>query len=194
MSTINKSSESAAVSIAPIINGYAVQLDLSTITPATPAEEIEEAEEAAARPVHPYTFRIFTPEQYTIRVRAAKRICKLIYEAAVVQHGEELANCYLTHPPYLFYTTREALEKKESTPVLRLYGVCKMPSGEYRAHAVSGLATFNNAVTEGVPLTDMVPLKQWTAEQMTYLTSGILKTPGAFIDPLGFLCFMKNKK
>jgi hypothetical protein len=169
-------------------NGFRVILDLNEVKDELSTEEKEqENEELTERPIGEDCD--YTKEQLDIRIRFAKRITKDMYKDALKQ-DKNLADCYITHPPYMYYTTKESHNNKASTPIRRFYGVFVDTDGEYRAHAVTAMLMFNNRVIGGVPLDDMVPSENLTDAQLEHLKCGLIRGAGAFKDPLGFIAFV----
>ncbi len=169
-------------------NGFKVILDLNDV-PDEPTEN-EYQEELAETNERPIGYNCnYTSAQLAIRLRLAKRFTKIIYKHALT-HDKDIADCYVTHPPYMFYTEQKTIDENSPTPIRRLYGICVGSSGDFRAHAVSAMSMFNNAVIGGVPLKDMVSIDKWSETQMEYLNSGLIRYVGAFTDPLGFYEFL----
>jgi hypothetical protein len=154
-----------------------------TLPEPTKEEKHIEDFELISRPIDSAAAYDYTEEQLNLRKRIGKRITKKIYEHAM-QTKPELANEYLTHPPYLFYTCKNGIAKR------RIYGICQYKDGSKGAHAVTAMVMFNNDVVGGVPLSEMVPLEKWSDEHLSFLNSGLIKYKNAFIDPLGFIEFI----
>ncbi len=61
---------------------------------------------------------------------------------------------------------------------------------ELVAHAVTALVMSNNDVVGGVPLTELVPVKSWSKDQLSRLNSGMIQEANAFLKPEGFMVFL----
>jgi hypothetical protein len=67
-----------------------------------------------------------------------------------------------------------AYTNSEHQCIRRFYGMCVMDSGEIRAHAVTTMMAFNNDVVGGIPLNELVRVKQWSESQIDRLNSGMI--------------------
>jgi hypothetical protein len=180
-----------------VANGFKVIVDLNEVSCDEDSEEVnnqkaQEIEELNKRNIGSYAE--YTPEQLAIRIRIGKRMTKAIYDDAFATRGKDMADCYVTHPPYMFYTEQSSIDENKATPVRRLYGICMHEKGEYAAFAVTGLTLFNNVIVGGISLSNMIPLEQWSNIQLSYIKSGLVKTPGLFLDPLGFVAFINSSE
>jgi hypothetical protein len=118
---------------------------------------------------------------------AGEKMAAFLYQDAKQNATDALANGYLRCPPHLFYTD------KEGCRIRRVYGMAVTTDGEIRAHAVTAMIMFNNDVVGGVPLDDLVPIKEWSKEQLGRLQSGLIKCPEAFLKMQGFMLFLPNE-
>lgn len=112
-----------------------------------------------------------------------EKLASLIYKHSK-ETAPNLAPGYLQCPPHLFYTDSKGY------CIRRIYGMAINEEKELVAHAVTGMLMFNNDVVGGVPLTDLVPVKTWSKDQLSRLNSGTIQTADAFLRPDGFVMFL----
>ena len=114
--------------------------------------------------------------------------CKIT--AAIVKHARDsgfidIANTYIKYPPFMFYTN------SSNTVIRRIYGLMVVDNNEIRAHAVTAMFVMNNDIVGGVPVDELVRVKQWSQSQLDKLNSGMVLCKEAFLTPMGFRYFLK---
>lgn len=112
-----------------------------------------------------------------------EKLSSIIYNHAK-ESAPDLAPGYLQSPPHLFYTD------SEGCCIRRIYDIAMNEKKELVAHAVTAMFMFNNDVVGGVPLTDLVPVKTWSENQLSRLNSGMIRAADAFLKPEGFAFFL----
>lgn len=112
-----------------------------------------------------------------------EKLSSIIYKHAKGS-APDLAPGYLQCPPHLFYTD------SNGHCIRRIYGIAMNKKKELVAHAVTAMDMFNNDVVGGVPLTDLVPVKTWSENQVSRLNSGMIQAADAFLKPEGFVTFL----
>lgn len=123
---------------------------------------------------------VFAPEQLRLRQRIGACGVLCAFDDAVARGYPDLAWGYLTHPVYLFYTSKRSF----CLNLYRVYGMCETKDGEKRATVLAAHLGLNFKTT--MPLDDLVPLRQWSEAQLTWLQSGMAPDSWVFLDPLGF--------
>lgn len=117
------------------------------------------------------------------------RNCRIIAVIAndAKKHGfdDKIVNAYIDYPPFIFYTD------SSYSSIRRIYGFGENDKGDVCAHAVSAMIMFNNDVVGGVPINQLVYVKQWSESQLSKLNSGLIKGADAFLEPNGYMCFAR---
>ena len=114
--------------------------------------------------------------------------CKIT--AIIVKHAREngfidIADAYIKYPPFMFYTDYS------NTTIRRIYGLMIADNNEIRAHAVTAMFIMNNDIIGGIPVNELVHVKQWSQSQLDKLNSGMVLCKEAFLEPHGFRYFLK---
>ncbi len=95
---------------------------------------------------------------------------------------KEFKEIYEKFPRWKFYTD------KKYNSIIRIFGLYCYSNETWCAHARSAHLVFTHQ-TNDVFLDDLVPIDNWTESHLVTIESNINK--GAFIDPLGWCCFIK---
>jgi hypothetical protein len=122
-----------------------------------------------------------TPEQFATRISFAKVTIKAILKAC----RDELppwAGLYLKYPPFLFYTNANGNRAKYRI----VSWSCRKDDGKVVGQSIAANAVCNR-VMDVAPDEDLVPMTAWSQDHVNTLRSGLISTPGLFLDPLGFL-------
>lgn len=137
----------------------------------------EEQAELQVRPIS-LGWQNFTKEQLRLR----KEIGKKIWDN-LVQMDTEMPDWakqgYEKCPPWAFFTDASNI------PIRRVYGVM----GDNHMHAVSAMMAFNNDVIGGIPCDELTQIDDWDDHMKNKLQ--LTPTPGLFLDPLGFIEFIR---
>ena len=138
------------------------------------------------RPVDPYRAEDFTDAQFAVRLALAKKMCQFLLDVDD-SLTPEYRSSYERAPMWATYTM---LPNGKSHP-RRVYGMCTSLDDKgdevASAHAVTGFHYFNNDVIGGVPIADLEHNK---VDRLYYADVMFTKTPGLFMDPLGFIGFL----
>jgi hypothetical protein len=145
----------------------------------------EEAVEITERPIDPYRREDFTDAQYAVRLAFAKRFCDWLI-ATPDATPEWARPIYAQVPMWACYSS----EPEGKGAVRRVYDVFQAEDDTLHVHAVTARIGWNNYVVGGIPMDD---IKDKRIERV-YVTRVINSpTPGLFIDPLGFLEFIRDQ-
>lgn len=139
--------------------------------------DIEE-QELEARPIS-IEWCNYTEEQLTIRKLIATKMWNTLMTLDTTM-PIWAKNGYQQCPPWKFYTD------KSGNSIRRVYGAME----NNFMHAVSAMMIFNNYVLGGVSVDELVAIENWTEKMKHKLRS--TPTPGLFLDPLGFIEFIKD--
>lgn len=145
-----------------------------------------ERTELKERPIDLYRKTDFTDEQFQVRLALAKRLQESLLTADTTA-SEELIQIYDKVPMWAFYTT---LPNGKGAP-RRVFGVGKNTEGEEYAQTVTGLNMLNNRTVGGVPADELAALR---VDRLKYDDVSRTRTPGLFIDPLGFLPILEEEE
>lgn len=112
-------------------------------------------------------------------------------ECLSAMNSHEMANAYLTHPPFLYYTYTD--EEYGAVPMRIInFGFVRnvnpnKPDLLMADIVTPGINVKRNEFTTKY-LKDCIPVKQWTASQLALIMSGS-PTTDAFTIPMGYLVF-----
>lgn len=143
-------------------------------------EELKQVRERIAKYANDPDLKINVSDPPEMKL---EKLSGLIYDHAK-ETAPDLAPGYLQCPPHLFYTD------SEGCCIRRIYGMAMNEKKELVAHAVTALVMSNNDVVGGVPLTELVPVKSWSKDQLSRLNSGMIQEANAFLKPEGFMVFL----
>jgi hypothetical protein len=94
---------------------------------------------------------------------------------------DEFKEIYEKFPRWKFYTD------KKNNSAIRIFGLYCYSDGTWCAYACTAHLVFTHQIND-VFLDDLVPIDNWTELHLVTIESNINK--GAFIDPLGWSCFI----
>lgn len=147
----------------------------------TPEEIIEFAE----RPIDPARRVDFTDAQYAVRLAYAKRFCDWLMTTPGAT-PDWARPIYVAVPMWAFYSG----EANGNGGIRRVFGVFRTDDGGEHVHAVTAHIGWNNYIVGGVPVDE---IKNNRIERVMVERVQMSPTPGLFIDPLGFVEFIREQ-